>query len=156
AEAAAAAEELPRLMPDDREQYLNTAALLARCAESVREDARLPEPRRSELEGAYGRRAVDLLRQAGDRGPIPGPPRPSPAPPPSPARGATTSRGPGTPGGRDLPRRRVDPRPRPRPEVREGRRESRASPKRSPPAGGRVTRSVSAGTDDRRNGAGAT
>jgi hypothetical protein len=66
-EAAATAEELPRLLPERREPYLNAAALLARCASMVSQDARHPEPVRREFEEAYGKRAVDLLREADHR-----------------------------------------------------------------------------------------
>jgi tetratricopeptide (TPR) repeat protein len=62
--AAAAAEEVPRLVPDDPDSSLRAAGYLARCGEIAGADARLPEPRRRELREDYARRAVAVLRQA--------------------------------------------------------------------------------------------
>ncbi|HEX8203369.1 MAG TPA: tetratricopeptide repeat protein, partial [Isosphaeraceae bacterium] len=62
--AAAAAEEVPRLVPDEPDSSLRAAGYLARCGVIAGADARLPEPRRRELREDYARRAVAVLRQA--------------------------------------------------------------------------------------------
>jgi len=54
-------------MAGKRDQYLDTAAILVRCAAMVAQDSRQPEPVRRAREDAYGKRAVDLLRDADQR-----------------------------------------------------------------------------------------
>ena len=65
--AASAVEELPRLAPDELQEYLRAAAFLARCVALAAEDTKLPEARREALGQTYARRGVELLRQAYDR-----------------------------------------------------------------------------------------
>jgi tetratricopeptide (TPR) repeat protein/tRNA A-37 threonylcarbamoyl transferase component Bud32 len=67
-EAAAAAEELPRLAPDDPELYCDAARILARCAPLAASDPKLPEPQRRAQEQIDARRAVELLRKAFEKG----------------------------------------------------------------------------------------
>ncbi len=67
ANAASAVEELPRLAPDELEEYLRAAAFLARCVVLAAEDTKFPETRREALGQIYARRGVELLRQAYDR-----------------------------------------------------------------------------------------
>jgi serine/threonine-protein kinase len=62
AQAADAAAELPRIIPDGPREYLRAAAFLAQCATA--------DPAQAE---AHARRAVGLLRQALDEGWIQGP-----------------------------------------------------------------------------------
>jgi serine/threonine protein kinase/tetratricopeptide (TPR) repeat protein len=66
--AAAAAEELPRLVPDAPGEYVRAAGFLARCVSPANGDERLPEGQRREVAQAYARRAVELLREAVSRG----------------------------------------------------------------------------------------
>jgi hypothetical protein len=62
-EAARAALELPRLVPDHAMEYASAAAFLARCVELAREDEHLAEADRGRCVEEYGGRAVALLRQ---------------------------------------------------------------------------------------------
>ena len=57
---AAAAEQLPRVSPNDRVEYLRAAQFLAKCVLLAGTDPVLKE--------MYGRRAVEMLRQAFARG----------------------------------------------------------------------------------------
>jgi tetratricopeptide (TPR) repeat protein/tRNA A-37 threonylcarbamoyl transferase component Bud32 len=66
--AAVHAEELPRLFPAGRDEYLHAARFLARAAALAERDGRLPPGRRRELVQKYSRRAAQLLRQANARG----------------------------------------------------------------------------------------
>ena len=68
--AADAAEELPRLLPDDFKIYGHAVAILIDCASAVAGDDRFAEDRRVELTERYQKRAVHLLRQAVIRGVI--------------------------------------------------------------------------------------
>jgi hypothetical protein len=61
---AAVAEELPRLSPDQPEEYVRAAAFLARCLPPLAGDAPLPRESRD----TYERRAVELLQQAIQKG----------------------------------------------------------------------------------------
>jgi serine/threonine-protein kinase len=62
-EAARAALELPRLIPDQPIEYARAAEFLARCVELATEDAHLAESDRGRCAEEYGGRAVALLRQ---------------------------------------------------------------------------------------------
>jgi len=64
AAAVEAALELPRLLPDDWEEYHRAATLLARAIPLAATDMSLTEQKRSELAEAYAVRAVQVLRQA--------------------------------------------------------------------------------------------
>jgi serine/threonine-protein kinase len=67
AEAATAAEELPRIFPEAGTEYLRAAAFLAQCATTASADAALSNVARTEQHASYARRAVALLRQAVDK-----------------------------------------------------------------------------------------
>jgi tetratricopeptide (TPR) repeat protein len=62
-QAARAARELPRLVPDQAIEYARAAAFLARCVELATEDGHLAEADRVRCAEEYGGRAVALLRQ---------------------------------------------------------------------------------------------
>lgn len=61
AAAAEAAEQLPILFPEEPSEYARAAGFLARCIELVDEDD-------VEQRDAYGKRSVELLRQAVEKG----------------------------------------------------------------------------------------
>jgi tetratricopeptide (TPR) repeat protein len=67
AEAAAAAEEMPRIAPDDPDAYRFAAYYLAQCVALEAKDPHLDEPARGPLRESYGQRAVGLLRAAFER-----------------------------------------------------------------------------------------
>src|SRR5262249_48522023 len=64
AEAAAKAEELPRLCPDGWREYARAASVLARCVRLAAEDTTLAAGERDERARAFGDKAVAYLRQA--------------------------------------------------------------------------------------------
>jgi len=66
--ASKAAVELPRILPDDAFEYVRAAGFLAQCAAMVEQDETLPDLDRRRGQEDYGRRAVELLRQAFDKG----------------------------------------------------------------------------------------
>jgi len=55
--AAKAAEELPRLVPEDRKSYYGAAALLTKCLNASKDEGQ-----------DYGRRAVGVLQKAVENG----------------------------------------------------------------------------------------
>lgn len=63
--AAQAALELPRTVPED---LYGAACLLARCTAAVKQDAGLNDEKRAELAQTYAGQAVELLRQAVQKG----------------------------------------------------------------------------------------
>jgi eukaryotic-like serine/threonine-protein kinase len=67
-QAARTAAELPGLYPDDWQEYVRAAGLLAQCAALAEKDADLPEDKRKEFAKGYGDKALALLRQAADKG----------------------------------------------------------------------------------------
>ena len=64
AAAAAKVEELAAFDIDPGEDCYDAACSLAQCVPLAANDSALDESRRRELAEAYGRRAVELLRQA--------------------------------------------------------------------------------------------
>jgi len=66
AEAADAAAELPRIIPDGAGEYLRAADFLAQCATAAASDTTLTGSGREKQAEAYARRAVGLLRRAAD------------------------------------------------------------------------------------------
>jgi serine/threonine protein kinase/tetratricopeptide (TPR) repeat protein len=73
AEAAEIAARLPPLFPKIWNEYHRAGQFLARCVPLAEKDARLPAEKRQALAGAYGERAVALLREAVRKGmPDPG------------------------------------------------------------------------------------
>jgi serine/threonine-protein kinase len=65
-QAADAAAELPRIIPDGAREYLRAAAFLAQCAAAAAADTALTGSGRDERSEEYARRAVGLLRRASD------------------------------------------------------------------------------------------
>ena len=65
---ASAAEELPRLAPEDPDQYTMAAWNLAEAADLASNDSKLSPSQQKERSRAYARRAVELLREAVRRG----------------------------------------------------------------------------------------
>jgi serine/threonine protein kinase/tetratricopeptide (TPR) repeat protein len=68
AATASAAEQLPQLVPAERDEYLKAAQFLGKCVLLAAGDDSLTEPQRRELEQLYGRKAVEWLRQAVAKG----------------------------------------------------------------------------------------
>jgi tetratricopeptide (TPR) repeat protein len=68
AQAADAAAELPRIIPEGPREYLRGAAFLAQCASEAASDPKIAESDRRARAEAYTRRAVGLLRQGVDEG----------------------------------------------------------------------------------------
>jgi serine/threonine-protein kinase len=68
AAAAEAAQQLPRLAPDDPDQYCLAAWNLALCAALASQDPNRAEEEREAQKQRYARRAVELLRGAVERG----------------------------------------------------------------------------------------
>jgi serine/threonine protein kinase len=68
AEAAKAADELPRIFPEGWEEYFSAARLLALCVPLAQKDAKLTEDKRKDLARAYADRAMAGLRQAVAKG----------------------------------------------------------------------------------------
>jgi serine/threonine protein kinase/Tfp pilus assembly protein PilF len=68
AEAARAAEEIPRLSPERGPDWYQAARLLARCAAVAEKAARQPEDQRPASAQAYADRALELLRTAVQKG----------------------------------------------------------------------------------------
>jgi tetratricopeptide (TPR) repeat protein len=68
AEAARAAADALPFFPDSARDLYNSACYLARCVPLAEEDAKLAEEKRKELAQTYADRAVDLLRQALQKG----------------------------------------------------------------------------------------
>ena len=68
AQAADAAAELPRIVPDGPREYLRAAGFLAQCASASASDPKVTESDRPARAEAYARRAVGLLRQGVDEG----------------------------------------------------------------------------------------
>jgi hypothetical protein len=64
AEAAAAADELPKIFPNRWEEPFYAAEFLARCMRLAEKDAMLAGEKRRELMKTYEGRAVALLRTA--------------------------------------------------------------------------------------------
>jgi serine/threonine-protein kinase len=62
-QAADAAAELPRIVPDGPREYLRAAAFLAQCARAAASDASLPELDRPARVETHARRAAGVLRQ---------------------------------------------------------------------------------------------
>jgi len=62
-QAADAAAELPRIVPDGPREYLRAAAFLAQCATAAASDTKLPDSDRPARAEAHARRATGLLRQ---------------------------------------------------------------------------------------------
>ena len=62
-QAADAAVELPRIVPDGPREYLRAAAFLAQCATAAASDPKLPNSDRPARAEAHARRATGLLRQ---------------------------------------------------------------------------------------------
>jgi hypothetical protein len=59
---------LAEALPDDGQAVYEAASCLAGCVPLAEQDARLPEVKRRELGQTYGRRAVELLRHAIQKG----------------------------------------------------------------------------------------
>ncbi len=68
AAAAEAAQQLPRLAPDDPDQYSLAAWNLALCAALVSQDRNSADAEREARQESYARQAVELLRGAMERG----------------------------------------------------------------------------------------
>ncbi len=66
--AAQAAENLPRLYPDDGTEYWNAAGILTRCLVAAGRDSKLAQAERKKQADAYGKQAVAMLRQAVRKG----------------------------------------------------------------------------------------
>jgi serine/threonine-protein kinase len=66
--AAAAAAELPRLLPDALEEYLGAAAFLVTCSDQARSDRRRAPRDQERLSEVYSRQAVEWIRRAVDHG----------------------------------------------------------------------------------------
>jgi serine/threonine-protein kinase len=66
--AARAAEELVRLMPEDRQSYLGAAYLLGNGLGAIARDARLDAAQRDQLAAKLGDRTMPILREAVRRG----------------------------------------------------------------------------------------
>ena len=67
ARVADAAEQMPRVAPDDPDAYRFAAYYLAQCVALAAKDAQIAEPERQQLQQSYGQRAVELLRTAYER-----------------------------------------------------------------------------------------
>ncbi|MBL8798334.1 MAG: protein kinase [Planctomycetia bacterium] len=67
-EAAKLAVELPKLNPDSAEEYRRAAIILTRCSLMVRLDLKLPMKERQQLSDGYAAQAVQMLRQAVQKG----------------------------------------------------------------------------------------
>jgi hypothetical protein len=67
-EAARTAARLPGVMPEGWEEYSRAACFLAACIPLAATDRQLSNEERERLARAYGDQAVQLLRQAIDRG----------------------------------------------------------------------------------------
>jgi tetratricopeptide (TPR) repeat protein len=68
AQAADAAAELPRIVPEGPREYLRGAAFLAQCASAAASDPKIAESDRRARAEACTRRALELLRQGIDGG----------------------------------------------------------------------------------------
>jgi serine/threonine protein kinase/Tfp pilus assembly protein PilF len=68
AEASKAAEELPRILPDGWEEYHRAAGYLARCVPLAAKDPMPAAETSKELAQSYANRAVQLLREAIQKG----------------------------------------------------------------------------------------
>jgi serine/threonine-protein kinase len=68
AQAADAAAELPRIVPDGPREYVRAAAFLAKCATAAASDPKLSDSDRPVQAEVYARRAAGLLRQGAIEG----------------------------------------------------------------------------------------